>query len=195
MYILVGLGNPGDEYTLTRHNVGRIILDHIYEEYDFSEWQKDSKAKAIISKGEIDGNEIMLIKPNNFMNNSGGSLERFITSKKKLANTAIIYDDIDLPSGSFKISFNRGSGGHRGVESIIKKMKSKEFSRIRIGITPATPKGKLKKPKGEQKVLEYIMGNFKKKELDDVKKLSKKISEAVVVLLKEGPANAMNLYN
>ena len=96
------------------------------------------------------------------MNKSGLAVKPIITSKKKAEALIVIHDDLDLPIGKFKISFNKSSGGHRGVESIIKAIKTEAFTRVRIGISPATPSGKLKKPKGEKDVGDFILGEFKK---------------------------------
>lgn len=195
MYTIVGLGNPGDEYTLTRHNMGRIILEHFAEKNDFSEWKDDMKLKALVSKGEIGKSKVALVEPETFMNKSGLSVKPLITNKKKAEKLIVIYDDLDLPLGSFKISFNKGTGGHKGLESIVKQIKTKEFIRIRMGICQITPTGKMKKPKGEKKVLDLIMKDFKKPELDLIKKLSKKINEALIEIIENGRSVAMNKYN
>jgi len=107
----------------------------------------------------------------------------------------VIYDDIDLPLGKIKISFNRSSGGHNGLGSVIKALKSEEFLRIRVGISSATPKGVVKKPKGEKAVLNFLLGEFKKSELEIIKKLSKTVAEAVETIFTEGKEKAMSLYN
>ncbi len=106
-----------------------------------------------------------------------------------------MYDDIDLPLGTLKISFNRGSGGHRGVESVIKSVKTKAFIRLRVGVAPTTPSGKIKKPKGEQKILDFLMGDFKPKERDVLKKTSKKVVEALEMIVLEGKEKAMGKFN
>ena len=150
MIYVFGLGNPGKEYEDTRHNTGRIILNHIAKMNDFSDWKNDIGLKALRSKGEIDGEKFDFINPETFMNNSGLSVSKIIDNSKKLKNLVVIYDDIDLPFGSIKISWNRSSGGHNGLESVIKKVKSQEFIRIRVGVCPVTPTGKTRKPKGEE---------------------------------------------
>ena len=129
--------------------------------------------------------------------NSSGTAVQYVKEKHKLnlKDLVVIYDDIDLPIGKMKISFDRSSGGHNGLESIIKKLKSREFVRIRVGISPATPSGKLKKPKGEKEMLKFLLGKYKESELTELKKLSKKIKEAVAVILTEGKEKAMSLYN
>lgn len=194
-YIIVGLGNPGKEYEHTRHNTGRIILEHFRKVNAFSDWMENKKLAALHSEGEIGKHEVLLLEPNNFMNNSGKSLSSVVTSAKKAERLIVVYDDIDLPLGTFKISFNRGSGGHRGVESIIKSVKTKAFIRLRAGVAPATPSGKIKKPKGEQKVLDFLMGDFKPKEMDILKKTSKKAADALAMIILEGKEKVMGEYN
>ncbi len=175
MKLVVGLGNPRKEYEKTRHNTGRILV-HMIED-------------------KLDNLKIKFLTPDNFMNNSGKAVAPLIKSKKDLENLAIIYDDIDLPLGKMKISFNRSSGGHNGLGSIIKAVKSQEFLRIRIGNSPAMPSGKIKKPSGEKAVLNFLLGEFKKPELEIIKKLSKKVAEAVETIFTESKEKAMSLFN
>lgn len=176
MKLIVGLGNPGKEYENTRHNTGRIMVGII-------EKKIDAKQK------------IKFITPDTFMNNSGPAVAKALAGKKALKDLIVIYDDIDLPLGKIKISFNRSAGGHNGLGSVIKALKSEEFLRIRIGISGATPKGVVKKPKGEKAVLNFLLGEYKKSELETIKKLSKKVSEAIETIFSEGKEKAMSLYN
>jgi len=194
-YIIVGLGNPGEEYKNTRHNTGRIILEIIRKKNDCNEWEKDKKTNSLVSKGSIGKEKVLLVEPEGFMNKSGSSLKTLITSVKKANSLIVIYDDLDLPIGTMKISFNKSSGGHRGVESIIKAIKTQEFIRFRIGISPATASGKLRKPIGPQAVEKHILGEFKKPELETLKKVGKKVSEATGVLVTESLGKAMTLFN
>lgn len=194
-YIIVGLGNPGEEYKNTRHNTGRIILEQIRKKNDCNEWEKDKKTNSLVSKGSIGKEKVLLVEPEGFMNKSGISLKTLITSVKKANSLIVIYDDLDLPIGTMKISFNKSSGGHRGVESIIKAIKTQEFIRFRIGISPATASGKLRKPTGPQAVEKHILGEFKKPELETLKKVGKKVSEATEVLVTESLGKAMTLFN
>jgi len=182
MFNVAGLGNPGEEYKNTRHNTGRIILEWLAKANDFSNWEVNNKAKALISAGKIGKTKAQFIMPDNFMNNSGKSLPYFVKSKKDLNQMVVIYDDLDLPIGKIKISYNKSSGGHRGLESIIRAFKSEEFPRVRVGISPATPSGKIKKPSGERAVEKQILGKFKDAELATLKKLSKKIGELLETL-------------
>jgi len=195
MILIVGLGNPGKEYENTRHNSGRIILEKIAKANDFSDWKDDMKLKSLRSKGELDGEKIEFLLPNTFMNNSGVAVSQIIDNPKKLKNLVVVYDDMDLPVGTLKISFNRSSGGHNGVESIIKKVKSREFVRIRIGVCPVTPTGKFKKPKGEEAVLKFLLGVFKEDELKTLKNQAKKVSEIISMLSSCGKDKAMTEFN
>ncbi len=180
MKIVVGLGNPGGEYENTRHNTGRIIVGMIQK--------------------KLDKLKIKFVTPDNYMNNSGKAVAPLIKTKKDLKDLVVVYDDIDLPLGKIKISFNRSSGGHNGLNSVIKALKSEEFLRIRVGISPAkkSAQGGLavaRKPKGEKTVLNFLLGKFKKLELETIKKLSKKVAKAVETIFTEGKEKAMSLYN
>ncbi len=182
--IVVGLGNPGEEYANTRHNTGRIITELIAKRFEGEECGKDKKLKAL-----------RFVLPDTFMNKSGTAVSPLVKNAKQAEQLIVIHDDIDLPLGTLKISFNRGSGGHKGVESIIRALKTKSFTRIRIGVSKVTPKGKIKKPVGEDAVGKYILGIFKKEELDTLKKVAKRVGDALKTLITESREKAMSLYN
>ncbi len=174
MYIVVGLGNPGEMYENTRHNAGRLAEEFVSE-------NKKIKANFIFSDV--------------FMNKSGTFVSKYVKSKKAAEKLIVLYDDLDLPLGRFKISFGRSSGGHRGVESIIRALKTEDFIRIRIGIAPSTPSGKVRKPKGEKAVLDFILGKFKPAEEAVLKKIFKKTSEALETIVTDGKEVAMSRFN
>jgi PTH1 family peptidyl-tRNA hydrolase len=159
------------------------------------DFEADKKSKSLISKDEIFGEKVTLVEPENYMNNSGGSLVGFVKSKKAAEKLIVIYDDLDLPIGSIRVSFNKSSGGHRGLESIIKALKTEGFLRIRVGISPVTPGGKLKKPKGDDAVGKYILGVYKKPELDILKKVSARVCDAIEMIMKESKERAMSEFN
>jgi peptidyl-tRNA hydrolase, PTH1 family len=173
MHIVVGLGNPGVEYACTRHNAGRMAADFI--------------------ASKVSG--VKVLTPDTFMNHSGKFVAKHVKSKKAAEKLIVIYDDLDLPIGTMKISYNRSSGGHRGVESIIKALKTEAFIRIRVGISPATLSGKTKKPIGEKAVEKHILTEFKKPELEKLKKVFKKAAEAVKVIADRGLGAAMTEFN
>lgn len=195
MFTIVGLGNPGETYEKTRHNVGRFLVEQFHDAHDFSEWKLGGKKKSLTSKGKIGTHTALLMLPETFMNKSGDAVMEAVTNVKSAERLIVLYDDLDLRLGTIRVAFGRSSGGHRGVESIIKKIRTKDFVRIRVGVSPATPSGKLKKPRGEQKVLDFIMGNFTKKESEVLLKLSNTVNDALVTSMKEGRVPAMNRYN
>ncbi|MES2087492.1 MAG: aminoacyl-tRNA hydrolase [Patescibacteria group bacterium] len=202
-YIIVGLGNPGAEYENTRHNTGRIFLEAFRVAENLSDWETDFKTKALISSGKVGTSAVMLIEPETFMNKSGDAVKKckdlkFKTTGKgkqkmvEAVNLAVIHDDLDIPFGKVKISFNKSSGGHRGVESIMKAIKTESFVRVRVGISPVTPKGDLKKPKGEEAVDKHILGKFSPDQLATLKKLSKTLNESLHTLVVDGREMAMS---
>ena len=194
-YTIVGLGNPGEEYELTRHNTGRIVLSALHKKENLSPFKLDKKLKALVSEGKIGKDKIDVIFPETFMNKSGASVASLIKNKKQAERLIVVHDDLDLPLGTMKISFNRGSGGHKGIESIIKAIKTEAFVRVRIGVSPKTSKGKAKKPKGEEKIVNFIIGKFSKLEQETLKKVSKQVAEAIATLVKHGRERAMGEFN
>jgi PTH1 family peptidyl-tRNA hydrolase len=193
-HIFVGLGNPGEEYKETRHNTGRMLVEWLGKSLD-AEWKLDKKLNANISKIKIGKTPVTLVLPETFMNNSGKSVKPLITSIKSAEKLMVVYDDLDLPFGTNKISFNKSSGGHRGLESIIKAIKTEKFARVRVGISPTTPSGKIKKPKGEDAVTKLIMGKFKDDEMKELKKLSKKLNESLETFVSDGLEKTMTGFN
>ena len=194
-FIIAGLGNPGAEYDNTRHNTGRIILDAVAKEYADDEFSFDKKLNALTTVAKIGKEKVILIEPETFMNLSGKSLTPLVKSIKSAEKVIVIYDDFNLPIGRIRISFNRSSGGHNGIESIIKSLKTEAFVRIRIGTAPETAKGLAKVPHGEEKIEKFILGKFKDDEMKILKKVGKTVAEAVNVLITESREKAMSVYN
>lgn len=194
-YVIVGLGNPGEEYKKTRHNVGREALHFLQKKLEFSDWEEDKKKKIEISKGKIGKHEVSLVFPTTFMNKSGSVIPLFIKSKADRERLLVIYDELDLPLGRMKLSYGRSSGGHNGLESIIRALKSKDFLRARVGVSPHTPGGKLKKPSGEKEVIDFILGKFKPSEEEELKKIHKKLLEVVELFVGEGREQATMVGN
>lgn len=194
-YIIVGLGNPGEEYGKTRHNAGRIILEALREEYAKDAFEYNKKLNALAANAKIGKEKVLLLAPETFMNNSGKAVSPLVKSVKAARKLVVIYDDFNLPLGRIKISFNRSSGGHNGLESIIRAVKTEAFPRIRIGTAPANAKGLAKVPHGDDKVEKFILGPFKDEEMKALKKVSKIALEAVRVLVGEGHEKAMSVFN
>jgi len=194
MRYIVGLGNPGEEYELTRHNAGRMAVLMFVKKEGIDEPKFDKKLKALVAKGEVGGEKFQIILPETFMNKSGESLKPLALSAKKAENLIVVHDDIDLPLGKVKISFGKNSGGHKGVESVIKAVKTINFTRVRIGISSTNTKGVVKKPSGD-KFLDYIVGKFKPVEMAEMKKAAKKTAEALGVIVSDGTEKAMGEFN
>ena len=195
MIYAVGLGNKGDEYEGTRHNAGRSLLIALAKKNKFTDWKYDKVLDALKAKGEMDGESFTFILPETYMNNSGRSVKALKLSNKQLEKCVIVYDDLDMPIGKIKLSFNRSSGGHNGVKSIINHVKTESFPRLRIGVSPHTPGGKIKKPSGEKDVLAFLMKKFTPKEEEELKKVAKKVSESLVLIAERGYSIAMNEIN
>lgn len=186
MILIVGLGNPGEKFTQTRHNVGFMVLDLLLKKMTAvgdSVWEKNNKFNCLQAKIKTDA---VLVKPLSFMNASGEVVEK-TTQFYKVSSFGlfVVQDDLDLPFGKIKITFGHGSAGHKGVQSIIEKLGSNNFVRIRIGI------GSSKKVDGEK----YVLSDFEKNETGKLGRVIKKSVEAVEYILKEGVEKAANKYN
>ncbi|HDL75137.1 MAG TPA: aminoacyl-tRNA hydrolase [bacterium] len=186
MIIIVGLGNPGKKYQKTRHNIGFIAINNLQSTIDnFSDWKFQKKFNAEISKGIINNKNVILVKPQTFMNNSGQAVKA-VTNFYKTKDLIVIHDDIDLSLGRIKISKARGSAGHNGVQSIIDILKIKNLIRLRIGIANKTE---------NQKLENFVLKNFSKIEENILKEVIKKTIEAINTILKENLEKAMNRFN
>lgn len=194
-FVIVGLGNPGEKYDKTRHNIGRDVLEKFRKKHSFSEWDFDKKKEAQISKGKFGKDSVTLVLPETYMNDSGKAVRFFVKNKKQANNTLVVYDELDLAIGKMKISFNKSSGGHKGVQSIINHIKTQEFARLRIGIAPVTPSGKIKKVLGEEKVVKHVLSKFKPNEKKNVDKAFKNGVTAVELSIEQGHEGAANEVN
>lgn len=184
-YLVAALGNPGDQYKNTRHNAGWIAADLAFPNLEFS---RNSYANAGVAKTAIAGNEITFVKPATFMNESGVSVDYFIKKENIQAeNIIVLYDDIDLPIGKMKISFDRGSGGHNGIKSIEAHVGGRNFIRVRLGISKVLENGELAKPN--------VLGNFEQSEHEVLASLAPRIKTALETIIKEGKEAAMTEFN
>ena len=193
-WIIVGLGNPDGEYAGTRHNTGRIVLDEFRQAHDLPDWEEKKLYKALVSGGKVGKTDALLIEPETTMNNSGKSLLS-VKSKKQAEQFVVIHDDLDLPLGKWKFSFNRGSGGHKGIESIARTLKTKAFVRIRVGVSPTSLFGKMKKPHGDDAVVKFILGKFSDGEMKELRKVGKEVVQGLETLIKDGLDAAMGEWN
>jgi len=194
-FVLVGLGNPGDEYESTRHNTGRDFCSFVVKKVDGDTLETDKKSNSLLSEVKVGKHKGVVALPQTYMNKSGAAVKALVKSKKAAENLVVAYDDIDLPLGSIKISYGRSSGGHNGVESVIKALGTRDFVRLRIGIAPSTPSGKPKKPSGEKAIIDFLMGKRKPAEDETLKKIFKKSFEALEAIVADGREIAMGKFN
>lgn len=194
MYYIVGLGNPGSEYTDTRHNVAWLILDYIAETIHASDQIYRAALPGQICEGVLAQKAVTLFYPDTYMNHSGVAVKKLV-KKNELAELLVLHDDIALPLGTIKVSSGRGDGGHNGVKSIIEQLGTKEFTRIRIGIGAVNPyTGLIKRPSGEA-LPKFVLGHFTKKELATLDSLKKSLREVIEVFVAKGAVAAMNQGN
>lgn len=196
MKLIVGLGNPDKKYKFTRHNIGFRVLDRFSKENCFSEFTSSKKFKSLISEGIIDKEKVVLIKPQTYMNESGKAVKALKSQYKLLAkNIWVIHDDIDLDLKKIKIVQKRGSGGHKGVISIINEIKTKGFVRFRVGIKPKKFPNNKKENKNPDFLARFVLQKFEEEEKKEIKKTIKGCAEIISFSLKEGVEKAMNQFN
>jgi len=188
MKVVVGLGNPGEKYQNTRHNLGFMVVEEAARKFlplKKTKWEEDKQANALVLRVPPD---ILLVKPLTFMNASGRAVVKLASNfKLQASNIWVIHDDMDLPLGKIKIRRGGGSAGHRGIESIINELGTDEFVRFRIGI--GYPQ------KSSNLVENYVLEEFQNKEKSEVKKMIKKTVKAIQVALEKSLERAMNEFN
>ncbi len=183
--VIAGLGNPGNKYENTRHNVGFSTIDLLSSKHGIK--VNKLKHKALTGEGTIAGERVLLVKPQTFMNLSGESI-RDVTEWYKLAmdNIIIIYDDVDLPVGTIRIRPKGSSGTHNGMKSVIYQLQSDEFPRIRIGIGKA--------PEGWD-LADYVLGRFSADEAGTLRESIERAADAAAAIVASGVSAAMNQFN
>ncbi|MBO4952924.1 MAG: aminoacyl-tRNA hydrolase [Lachnospiraceae bacterium] len=185
MKIIVGLGNPTREYAGTRHNVGFSVIYNISDAYNIPVETK--KHKALIGKGVIEGEKVVLAMPQTYMNLSGESVRELMDFYKcELSDLIVIYDDISLDVGKLRIRAKGSAGGHNGIKNIIAHLGTQEFARIKIGVG--------EKP-AKMDLADYVLGHFSKEEQPVIRESADRAREAVATILTEGIASAMNKFN
>lgn len=185
MYVIAGLGNPGKQYEGSRHNVGFMTLDQLADRFGID--VKERAHKALIGKGVIEGNKVILVKPQTFMNLSGESIRAAADFYKiDPEHIMIIYDDISLDPGQLRIRKKGSAGGHNGIKSIIAHLGSQEFPRIKVGVGA--------KP-DRMDLADYVLGHFSQVETRIMEDAVKEAAQAVQAIILDGIETAMNRYN
>ncbi len=186
MKLIVGLGNPGPEYELTPHNLGFLVVDRIADEQKVE--VRNRQCRALTARTTIGQEQVVLAKPETFMNLSGAAVRELVSKLEIVPETdlIVIQDELDLPFGILRIHRNRSSAGHNGIESIIDSLGTKDFVRIRIGVAP------------ERKVengKEYLLSPMRKTQLEVLDPIIVDAAEAATMIVKEGPGVAMQRFN
>ncbi len=183
IWVIAGLGNPGRKYTRTRHNVGFMVIEEVAERHGIA--LSDRKTHRI-GRGSLSGRNVLLIEPLLYMNLSGPVVKRVFTkSNSRPGNLIVIHDDLDMETGKLRIRKTGSSGGHKGVESVIQNIGSKDFIRIKLGIgrDAGVP------------VEDFVLSKFKRDEISVIRSSIQRAADAVSLIIAEGVDNAMNQYN
>lgn len=185
MYLIAGLGNPTKEYDKTRHNVGFSVIDILADQYRIDVSEK--KHKALCGRGVIEGQKVILVKPQTFMNLSGESL-REVSDYYKIEpqDMIVIYDDISLDPGQLRIRLKGSAGGHNGIKNIIAQLGTQEFPRIKVGVGAKPPRMDL---------ADYVLSRFSPEEQKQMDEAFREAAEAAVSMMTDGAERAMNHYN
>lgn len=185
MYMIAGLGNPTKEYDRTRHNVGFAVIDELADRYGID--VSERKHRALCGRGAIEGQKVLLVKPQTFMNLSGESL-RALTDYYKVfpEELIVIYDDISLPPGQLRIRLKGSAGGHNGIKNIIAHLGTQEFPRIKVGVGEKPPRMDLK---------DYVLSRFSKGEQELMDAAFREAAQAAVMMICDGADRAMNHFN
>ena len=185
MYLIVGLGNPEEEYSKTRHNMGFNTINKISQQYNIE--VKQNKFQALYGSGIIEKEKVILLKPQTYMNLSGNSVKKIVDFYKiEKEKILVIYDDMDIEPGKIKIRKKGSAGGHNGMKSIIQMIGTEEFTRIRVGIGRPVQKGD---------EINYVIGAISEEDMLKLEEGTEKAQNAIVEILKNGVDSAMNKYN
>jgi PTH1 family peptidyl-tRNA hydrolase len=189
MKLIVGLGNPGKSYADTRHNVGWWVIDHLAGVWRFDGWRKDQN--ALVSDGRTGGQRVRLVKPQTYMNLSGGILRPYLRRESWSAakDLLVIVDDVALPVGRFRLRAQGSAGGHNGLKSIEAAVGSQEYARLRIGVGPAADRDR----KGD--LADYVLNKMGKQERRDLETLFPDLVGMTETWIREGVEVAMNRFN
>jgi PTH1 family peptidyl-tRNA hydrolase len=183
MWLIVGLGNPGNEYAKTRHNLGFIIIDALSSKFSIP--LKNKTRNFVYGPGSIANREVILVKPLTFMNRSGTAVRDAIRKYKDIDNFIVIHDDLDLNTSILRIKRNGSAGGHKGIESVIEAISTKNFLRLKVGI------GHPERIPAE----EYVLKPFTRKERPIIKKSVENAVDAIVMILDKGISRAQNKFH
>ncbi|MDD3374573.1 MAG: aminoacyl-tRNA hydrolase [Candidatus Omnitrophica bacterium] len=185
-YLIIGLGNPGKEYQFTRHNFGFLVVSELAEKYKIK-FIRSSKYQGFLGHGNIEGKDVFLLLPQTYMNCSGVSVRKVVEDKEiAQQNLLVAYDDFHIDFGSLRIRNKGSAGGHNGLQSIIDKLMTQEFSRLRLGVGS---------PNGKKSATDFVLSDFSAREKKQLDEQIQKAVSCFLVFLKEGISQAMAIFN
>ena len=185
MYLIVGLGNPENQYSKTRHNMGFDVINKLSTKYEIE--VKKEKFNGLFGTGVIEGEKVMLLKPQTFMNLSGESIKQCMDFYKlKLEDLIVIYDDMDLDPGNIKVRIKGGPGSHNGMKSVVSNINSEDFVRVRVGIG---------KPENKSDMINYVIGHVSEDEYKILEEGTSLAKDATIEIIKNDVNSSMNKFN
>jgi len=185
MFLVVGLGNPGDEYSLSRHNIGFIVVDELAKKLNVG--LKKKGFRGLFTEATLDQKKLILLKPHTYMNRSGTAVKEAVDYFNiSIGDVIVVQDEIDLPVGSLLIKSGGGSAGHKGIESIMNSLGDKGFIRLRIGVG---------KPDNKPEVTNYVLSKLRSHEREEILKIIQRAVEAIIEVIQNGIQSTMNKFN
>lgn len=185
MFLIFGLGNPGKRYSFSRHNIGFMVIDEMAKRHDIEIRKKGFS--SLYCESAVDGQKIILLKPQTFMNESGKAVYEAVNFYKVMGNNLlVVHDDIDLPTGGLQVKFGGGSAGHKGIDSIMRYLGDGNFIRIRVGVG---------KPRHRADVVNHVLSEFEPVEMKTVKSMTERAADAVTETVVAGVEKAMSRFN
>ncbi len=187
--LIVGLGNPGREYALTRHNVGWLVVDHLADHWHFGGWSRDGEAR--VATGTLGPTRVRLVEPQTFMNLSGAALRPYLRRPtwNPATDLLVVVDDVALPLGTFRLRAAGSSGGHNGLRSLEATLGTREYARLRIGIRPVDPERQV------SHLADFVLGPLGKGERAVLAELLPTLTTAIEAWVRDGILPAMNAFN
>lgn len=184
-WLVVGLGNPGQRYEATRHNLGFLVLDEFAPRCAAGPWVL--RSQSLTAVGRVGDDPVLLVKPQTFMNRSGEALREFVERAGKGPDRLlVVHDDLDLPFGRLRVRTGGGTGGHRGIRSTVECLGRGDFLRLKVGIG---------RPEAAEGVVDFVLSPFSSEELRELPELLRRAADAVECIIVEGPSRAMNRFH
>jgi len=194
-FVIVGLGNPQNKYSQTRHNIGCMVVDAFQELHDLDGFEENDEIRSLVSHGQVAYRDVALLKPQTFMNKSGLAVTKAVLRQRDQDGLIVVHDDIDLPLSQIQVAYDKSAGGHNGVASVIERLGSQEFTRVRIGVVPTDESGNMHKP-AKRDVRDFVLSEFtaEEKQLIHTEVIPDAL-DAIHIIIEQGREAAMDAYN